>query len=138
MNETCQCLAGGSLYSNATPLTSTKHHGSKMSSFDNLLLNGTNGTMSEECHPYVPDVFMFSVILFFFTFVIAFGLKMLRHSPFFPTKVNYTITFILSHLPVISMSGSRNHRRFQRDHRNNRHERYKFARGYKSAVSRST
>lgn len=90
MNETCQCLAGESYYSNQSSLASSaKHHGSKASSLHELVANATtNGTMPiEECLPYVPDVFMFSVILFFFTFIIAFGLKMLRHSPFFPTKV---------------------------------------------------
>ncbi|KRX58891.1 Electroneutral sodium bicarbonate exchanger 1 [Trichinella sp. T9] len=38
---------------------------------------------------YKPDVFMFSIILFFATFFIAFGLKLFRHSSFFSSKVRH-------------------------------------------------
>ena len=38
------------------------------------------------CH-YVPDVFLLSVLLGLGTFVIAYGLKMFKTSPFFPSKV---------------------------------------------------
>lgn len=37
---------------------------------------------------YVPDVFLFSVLTFLGTFVLAYALKMFKTSPFFPSKVS--------------------------------------------------
>ena len=36
---------------------------------------------------YVPDIFFFSVLLFFGTFILATKLKQFKLSPFLPTKV---------------------------------------------------
>lgn len=43
---------------------------------------------------HVADVFFLSVILFFGTFVISMGLKMLRNSRFFPNKVSQKTCYI--------------------------------------------
>lgn len=37
---------------------------------------------------FKPDVMMFSVVLFFGTFAIAFGLKLFRSSTFLPSTVS--------------------------------------------------
>lgn len=67
---------------------------------EGALINGTEIAM-EDCEKYngtlvghycdhhlpVPDVFFFSVILFFATFVAAYSLKMFKYTNYFPTKV---------------------------------------------------
>nr|CAH8866900.1 unnamed protein product [Trichobilharzia regenti] len=54
-------------------------------------LNGTwTGT---SCRPfYVPDVFFFSCLLFVATFILAFSMKSMRNSPFFPNRVRSLIS----------------------------------------------
>ena len=46
------------------------------------------GDLIGEGCDYVPDVFLFSVLIFMGTFVISYTLKMFRTSPFFPSKVS--------------------------------------------------
>ncbi|CAH8622911.1 unnamed protein product [Schistosoma bovis] len=54
-------------------------------------LNGT--WIGKSCRPfYVPDVFFFSCILFIATFVLAFTMKSMRNSLFFPTRVRQLIS----------------------------------------------
>ncbi|CAH8636777.1 unnamed protein product [Schistosoma rodhaini] len=54
-------------------------------------LNGT--WIGKSCRPfYVPDVFFFSCILFIATFVLAFSMKSMRNSLFFPTRVRQLIS----------------------------------------------
>jgi hypothetical protein len=55
-----------------------------------------NGTqLGDGCDTpvYHPDVFFFSVILFIFTFLLAYTLKMSRAASFFPTVVSVRIFF---------------------------------------------
>ena len=44
------------------------------------------GTGCDTVH-YVPDVFFFSCLLFFFTFALAMSLKSFRNTRFFPNQV---------------------------------------------------
>ncbi|CAH8624503.1 unnamed protein product [Heterobilharzia americana] len=54
-------------------------------------LNGT--WIGSSCRPfYVPDVFFFSCILFMATFILAFTMKSMRNSPFFPNRVRSLIS----------------------------------------------
>ncbi|CAH8621046.1 unnamed protein product [Schistosoma margrebowiei] len=54
-------------------------------------LNGT--WIGKSCRSfYVPDVFFFSCILFIATFVLAFTMKSMRNSLFFPTRVRQLIS----------------------------------------------
>ncbi|CAH8297598.1 unnamed protein product, partial [Schistosoma turkestanicum] len=50
-------------------------------------LNGT--WIGKSCRSfYVPDVFFFSCILFLATFILAYTMKSMRNSLFFPTRVS--------------------------------------------------
>ncbi len=48
-----------------------------------------NGTLTGHGCDYVPDIFLFSVILFFGTFAVASALKKFKFTPYFSTKVIY-------------------------------------------------
>ncbi|CAH8624457.1 unnamed protein product [Heterobilharzia americana] len=62
-------------------------------------LNGT--WIGSSCRPfYVPDVFFFSCILFMATFILAFTMKSMRNSPFFPNRI---LTTKLTYLPFNSV-----------------------------------
>ncbi|KAJ8320799.1 hypothetical protein KUTeg_002386 [Tegillarca granosa] len=54
---------------------------------------------------HVADVFFLSVILFFGTFVISMGLKMLRNSRFFPNKIRSLLNDFAVLIAIISMVG---------------------------------
>ncbi|XP_064646373.1 sodium bicarbonate cotransporter 3-like isoform X2 [Lineus longissimus] len=54
---------------------------------------------------YYDNVFFFSLLLFFGTFVIATGLKGLRNTHFFPTIVRTTISDFAVMLAIVSMVG---------------------------------
>ena len=41
---------------------------------------------------YVPDIFFFSVVLFFGTFLLCSTLKKFKLTPFFPAKVLFRVT----------------------------------------------
>ena len=51
-----------------------------------------------------PDIFFFSVIVFIATFVIAFALKQLRNSSFFPTRVRSIISDFAVVLAILLMT----------------------------------
>lgn len=51
-------------------------------------MNGTN--VGRMCS-FLPDVFMFSLLLFFGTFALASILRLFRTSRFFPTKVRSVV-----------------------------------------------
>lgn len=53
-----------------------------------FLFFSLGGNLTGHACPYVPDVFFFSVILFFGTFAAASSLKKFKFTPFFPTKVS--------------------------------------------------
>ena len=58
---------------------------------DNCLKN--NGTLTGPgCHEYVPDVFLFSILLFIATYTISITLKEFKFSLFFPSKVRQFIS----------------------------------------------
>ncbi len=46
------------------------------------------GHLTGHACPYVPDIFFFSVILFFGTFALAFALKKFKLTRYFPTRVS--------------------------------------------------
>ena len=85
----------GSIYTNAisnkfgvkTDLISSNNNNS-------LLLFRYGGHLSGLWCNYVPDVFFFSVILFFGTFTVATYLKKFKFSPYLPTKVRIIFTTI--------------------------------------------
>ncbi|CAH1800495.1 unnamed protein product, partial [Owenia fusiformis] len=59
------------------------------------------------CHVphYVPDVFFFSVILFVSVFAIAWGLKMLRTTRFFPTMVRQVLNDFAVPISIAIVTG---------------------------------
>ncbi|KRY83036.1 Sodium-driven chloride bicarbonate exchanger [Trichinella pseudospiralis] len=56
---------------------------------------------------YKPDVFMFSIILFFATFFIAFGLKLFRHSSFFSSKVRHVVADFNVTIAILLMTAAK-------------------------------
>lgn len=118
----CFCVLDNSTNSSSAPplastgndvITTVATSLSNMSTFNNLSINATTespksgfelecfklggriagGTCDEE---YVPDVFFFSLVLFFGTFFLANVLVHFRHSLFFPTFVS-----IMCHLSYV-------------------------------------
>ncbi|XP_018910915.2 sodium-driven chloride bicarbonate exchanger isoform X5 [Bemisia tabaci] len=76
-------------------------------SFDNtscLALNGTMGGPGCSPPPYVPDVFLMSIILFLGTFIISIELKDFKNALFFPSKVRQLISDFAVILAILSMS----------------------------------
>lgn len=65
-----------------------------------------NGTLigSGCTEKYVPDVFLFSIILFFSTYFISIVLKDFKFSPFFPTKVRQLISDFSVVIAIIFMT----------------------------------
>ncbi|KAK6166260.1 hypothetical protein SNE40_023003 [Patella caerulea] len=67
-----------------------------------------NGTLSGPgCNTpvYVGDVFFFSIILFFGTFVVSFALKMMKDKPVFPTVVRSVLSDFSVLIAIILMVG---------------------------------
>lgn len=82
-------VASLSNFSNVTETASA--HDEHMSAFAKAcMLKG--GTLQGDCGGYVPDVFFFSLLLFFGTFFLANTLVHFRHSLFFPTFVSMSIS----------------------------------------------
>ena len=52
------------------------------------------GTLVGEWCNYVPDIFFFSVTLFFGTFLLASSLKKFKTSNYFPSFVRYALDFV--------------------------------------------
>ncbi len=55
--------------------------------------NRLQGELTGHACPYVPDIFFFSVILFFGTFVVAFALKKFKLTPYLSAKVTLSPAF---------------------------------------------
>ncbi|PAA63561.1 hypothetical protein BOX15_Mlig020841g1 [Macrostomum lignano] len=53
----------------------------------------------------VPDVFFFSCLLAIGTFVISYGLKLMRTSPFFPNRVRMVISDFAVMIAIVAMTG---------------------------------
>ena len=82
LNYNCSCnLTNVTLHPN---ISSDSIDITNCTKFNGTLFGGGCNTPE-----YVPDVFFFSVLLFLFTFCLAFFLKVSRNAPFFPTWVSF-------------------------------------------------
>ncbi|XP_012821001.1 sodium bicarbonate cotransporter 3 isoform X7 [Xenopus tropicalis] len=71
---------------------------------DCVSLNGTFiGSACGHHGPYIPDVFFWSVILFFTTFFLSSFLKQFKTKNYFPTKVRSTISDFAVFLTIVIM-----------------------------------
>ena len=59
-----------------------------------FFLYSFGGTLVGEWCNYVPDIFFFSVTLFFGTFLLASSLKKFKTSNYFPSFVRYALDFV--------------------------------------------
>jgi hypothetical protein len=55
-----------------------------------ILLFRLEGSLSGESCQYVADIFFFSAILFFGSFLLCTALKRFKQTPFFPSWVRYS------------------------------------------------
>lgn len=86
-----------------------EHHGNLSIATESIptTLPSTATNSTGDPHPeadYVPDVFLFSCLLFLGTFTLAYGLKMFKNTRFFPTKVREVLSDFAAFLSIVIMT----------------------------------
>ncbi|KAG8442917.1 hypothetical protein GDO86_011650 [Hymenochirus boettgeri] len=93
-----------SLWMNNNITTASDVPWSNLTVPDCIRLNGSfTGAACGHHGPYIPDVFFWSVILFFTTFFLSSFLKQFKTKNYFPTKVRSTISDFAVFLTIVIM-----------------------------------
>ncbi|XP_033728652.1 sodium bicarbonate cotransporter 3-like isoform X2 [Pecten maximus] len=101
----CDCYVKNNV-TNTTDIYSIEGHAEYWSNFTKLNCKELEGNLAGEgCIEYKADVFFLSILLFIGTFTLAYSLKMMRNSAFFPSFVRTIISDFAVLIAIMSMVG---------------------------------